>query len=93
MTDKQLLEEYSKEIYRKYYNPKENITVAKLIERHRILREKNIKWNKEYDEARKEGYQNGYNFGVKDAASNTIQFKDLRQMTIQDLANFIGTDD
>jgi hypothetical protein len=41
-------------------------------------------------EARKEGYKNGYNFGVKDAAENTIMLEDLRKMTCQELANLIG---
>ena len=88
--DEQLLEEYTKEIHREYYNPNENMTVARLIESHRSLRNLNIEQNGVYDKAGKEGYKNGYEWGVKKAAENTIMFEDLRNMTIQDLANLIG---
>jgi hypothetical protein len=92
MTDEQLLEEYTKEIQGKYYY-NDNITVAQLIESHRHLRQKNIEWNGAFDEARTQGYKCGYDFGVKQAASDTIQYKDLRKMTIQDLANLIGEEE
>jgi hypothetical protein len=92
MTDEQLLEEYTKEIQGKYYY-NDNITVAQLIESHRHLRQKNIEWNGAFDEARAQGYKCGYDFGVKQAASDTIQYKDLRKMTIQDLANLIGEEE
>ena len=92
MTDEQLLEEYTKEIQGKYYY-NDNMTVAQLIESHRHLRQKNIEWNGAFDEARAQGYKCGYDFGVKQAASDTIQYKDLRKMTIQDLANLIGEEE
>ena len=38
--DEQLLEDYSKEIHREYYNPNKNMTVAELIESHMYLSEK-----------------------------------------------------
>ena len=88
--DERLLEEYTKEIHREYYNPNENMTLARLIESHRSLRNLNIEQNGVYDKAREEGYKNGYEWGVKNAAENTIMFEDLRNMTIQDLANLIG---
>ena len=88
--DEQLLEEYTKEIHREYYNPNENMTVARLIESHRSLRNLNIEQNGVYDKAREEGYKNGYEWGVKKVAENTIMFEDLRNMTIQELANLIG---
>ena len=93
MTDEQLLEEYSKEVFKEYYNPAKKLTVAELIKSHRHLREKSAEWNEAHRDAKKEGYKCGYDWGVKNAAENTIQFKDLRKMTIQDLANLIGTDD
>jgi len=94
MTDEQLLEEYSKEIRGEYYNSYSNkMTVARLIESHRNLREWNKKWNGEFDGAREEGYKHGYEWGVRNVKANTIQYEDLRKMTIQELANFIGTDD
>lgn len=93
MTDEQLLEEYSKEIYGNIYSPSDNLTVAQLIDSHRTLRE----WNRERTEgmldAQKEGYKYGYDLGIKNAADNTIQYEDLRKMTVQELANLIGTDD
>jgi hypothetical protein len=91
--DEQLLEEYTKEIHGKYYNSAENMTVARLIESHRHLRQLNREWNGAFDEARAQGYKCGYDFGVKQAASDTIQYNDLRKMTIQDLANLIGEEE
>ena len=93
MTDEQLLEEYTKEIRGKYYYYNDNITVAELIESHRHLRQKNIEWIGAYTYAQKEGYEYGYNLGLKRVEENTIQYGDLRKMTIQDLATLIGTDD
>ena len=94
MTDEQLLEEYTKEIHGQYYyDHTENLTVAKLIESHRQLRQLNIKWNGTYMEAQKEGYEYGYNLGLQRVAENTIQWGDLRKMTIQDLANLIGEEE
>jgi len=89
--DERLLEDYSKEILGKnYYGTRDNMTLAILIESHRGLRNLNIEQNGVYNEARTEGYKNGYDFGVKHAAENTIMLEDLRKMTIQDLANLIG---
>jgi hypothetical protein len=94
MTDEQLLEEYSKEIHKEYYNSRaDKMTVARLIESHRYLRQLNIEWNGAFDEARVKGYNAGYEWGVKTAEANSIQYEDLRKMTIQQLVNFIGTDD
>ena len=89
--DEQLLEDYSKEIHGKYYySTRDNMTLARLIESHRTLRNLNIEQNGVYDETRKEGYKNGYEWGVKNAAENTIMLEDLRKMTFQELANLIG---
>lgn len=92
MTDEQLLEEYNKEIHGQYAKYGE-MTVARLIESHRNLRQLNIERNGVFNEARKEGYKHGYEWGVKNVEANTIQYEDLRKMTIQDLANLIGIDD
>ena len=91
--NEQLLKEYTKEIRREYYNSADNMTVAKLIESHRHLRQLNIEWNGAYMEAQKEGYEYGYNLGLQRVAENTIQWGDLRKMTIQDLANLIGEEE
>jgi hypothetical protein len=94
MTDKQLLEEYSKEIHGKYYyGTTDNMTLAKLIESHRTLRNLNIEWNGAFDEARVKGYNVGYEWGVENAVANSITLDELRKMTIQDLANLVGEDD
>jgi hypothetical protein len=84
MTDEQLLEEYAK------YN---EMTVARLIESHRNLRQLNIEWNGAFDEARVKGYNAGYEWAVKNAAANSINLDELRKMTIQDLANLIGEEE
>ena len=94
MTDEQLLEKYSKEILgNHYYDTTDNITVAKLIASHRNLRQKNVEWTKAYNEEKAKGYKIGYEFGVKNVAENTIMLEDLRKMTLQEIANLIGTDD
>ena len=90
MTDKQLLEEYSKEI--RFYPTTDSITVADLIESHRYIRETNMQRTRLYNDAKVKGYKNGYEFGVKGAAKNTIMLEDLGKMTLQEIANLIGTD-
>ena len=89
--DEQLLEEYSREI--RYYPTTDSITVADLIQCHRYVRETNMQRTRVYNEAKVKGYKNGYEFGVKGAAKNTIMIEDLRKMTLQEIANLIGTDD
>ena len=69
------------------------MTVAKLIESHRHLRQKNIEWNGVFDEARVKGYNAGYEWGVKNVEANSINLDELRKMTIQDLANLIGEEE
>ena len=94
MTDEQLLEEYRKEIHGECAKSKFNeMTVAKLIGSHRNLRQLNIEWNGAFDEARVKGYNAGYEWAVKNTAENTIMLEDLRKMTLQEIANLIGTDD
>ena len=88
MTDEQLLEEYSKEI--RFYPTTDSITVADLIESHRYIRETNMQRTRLYNDAKVKGYKNGYEWGVKNAAENTIMLEDLRKMTFQELANLIG---
>lgn len=92
MSDEQLLEEYNKEIHKQYAKQGE-MTVARLIESHRYLRQKNKEWNEAFSEAKAKGYNVGYEWGVKNAAANSITLDELRKMTIQELANLIGTDD
>ncbi len=92
--DEQLLEEYTKEIHAKYYNSNtDNMTVARLIESHRHLRNLNIEWNGAFREAQKEGYDFGYKNALRDVQENTITLEDLRKMTLHEIANLIGTDD
>ena len=92
MTDEQLLEEYNKEIHKEYAIQGE-MTVARLIDSHRHLRNLNIERNRVFDEARKKGYDAGYEWGVRNnVAANSITLYELRKMTIQELANLIGTD-
>jgi len=90
--DEQLLEEYSREIRGKYYTT-HTMTVAKLIESHRHLRNLNIEWNGAFREAQKEGYDFGYKNALRDVQENTITLEDLRKMTLHEIANLIGTDD
>jgi hypothetical protein len=92
--DEQLLEEYTKEMYgNNYYSSIDNMTVDELIESHRYLRNLNIEWNGAFLEAQKEGYDFGYKNGLENVQKNTIMLEDLRKMTLQEIANLIGTDD
>lgn len=91
--DEQLLEEYTKEIHGKYYSTTNNMTLVRLIESHRSLRNLNIEWNGAFREAQKEGYDFGYKNGLRNVQENTITLEDLRKMTLQEIANLIGTDD
>jgi hypothetical protein len=93
MTNEQLLEEYSKEIHKEHYNSSHNLNVAKLIESHRHLRNLNREWHGAFREAQKEGYDFGYKQGLRNVQENTIMLEDLRKMTLQEIANLIGTDD
>ena len=70
--------------------PTDSITVADLIESHRYIRETNMQRTRLYNDAKVKGYKNGYEWGVKNAAENTIMLEDLRKMTFQELANLIG---
>lgn len=85
--DKELLEEYSKEIHGKTYESNDNLTVAELIKSHRFLRGLNVECSEARTKARLQGYKDGYDHGVKEAAENTIMLEDLRKMTIQEVAN------
>jgi hypothetical protein len=87
--DDKLLADYDSEIHGEYTHL-EPLTVAKLIESHRRLRQKNLEWFGAFSEAGRKGYEQGYSFGVKMAAEATIMIEDLRKMTIQELANLIG---
>ena len=69
------------------------MTVARLIESHRHLRNLNIEWNGAFREAQKEGYDFGYKNALRDVQENTITLEDLRKMTLHEIANLIGTDD
>jgi hypothetical protein len=92
--DEQLLEEYTKEIYGNcYYSTTDNMTVDELIESHRHLRNLNLEWTGAFLEAQKEGYDFGYKNGLRNVQENTIMLEDLRKMTLQEIANLIGTDD
>jgi hypothetical protein len=44
-------------------------------------------------EAQKEGYDFGYKNALRYVQENTITLEDLRKMTLQEIANLIGTDD
>jgi hypothetical protein len=91
--DEQLLSDYSKEVYGVSYGPENNLTVSQLIESHKTLREKFRVWNGERSEASRLWYEQGYGFGVKNAAENTIMLEDLRKMSVQEFVNLIGSDD
>lgn len=89
MTDEQLIEEYSKEIFGDLYTPECKITVEKLIEHSRKFREINGELTKVSAKAHKEGFD----AGMRMTERNKVPIETLRLLTIQQLANLIGTDD
>jgi len=92
MTDEQLIEEYSKEIFGALYTPclpQYRITVEKLIEHSRKLRE----INGDLTEVRSKAYKEGFDSGMRMAERNKIDIETLKLLTIKQLANLIGTDD
>ena len=92
MTDEQLIEEYSEEIFGALYSPDKSeykITVEKLIEHSRKLRE----INGDLTEVRKEAYKEGFDSGMRMAERHKVPIETLKLLTIQQIANLIGTDD
>ena len=89
MTDEQLIEEYSKEIFGDLYTPECKITVKKLIEHSRKLRE----INGELTKVSAEAYKEGFDKGMRMAERNKVPIETLKLLTIQQLVNLIGTDD
>ena len=89
MTDEQLIEEYSKEIFGSLYTPEYKITVERLIEHSRKLRE----INGELIEVRKEAYKEGFDSGMRMSERHKVPIETLKLLTIQQLANLIGNDD
>ena len=92
MTDEQLIEEYSKEIFGALYapdKPEYKITVEKLIEHSRRLRE----INRELTEVRFKAHKDGFDSGMRMADRHKIDIETLKLLTIKQLANWIGTDD
>jgi hypothetical protein len=89
MTDEQLIEEYSKEVFGFHYTPECKFTVEKLIEQSRMLR----KINGKLTELRKKAYKEGFDQGMRDAERHKIPIETLKLLTIKQLANLIGTDD
>lgn len=92
MTDEQLIEDYSKEIFGALYSPGKpdyKITVERLIEHSRKLREINGDLTKVGAEAYKEGFDSG----MRMAERHKVPIETLKLLTIQQIANLIGTDD
>ena len=88
MTDEQLIEDYSKEIFGALYSPGK-LTVARLIEHSRKLRE----INGDLTEVRAKAYKEGFDSGMRMAERHKVPIETLKLLTIQQIANLIGTDD
>ena len=86
--DQQLIEEYSKEIFGNLYTPECKITISQLIEHSRKFREINGKLTKVSAEA----YREGFDKGMRMAERHKVPIETLKLLTIQQLANLIGTE-
>jgi hypothetical protein len=89
MTDEQLIEEYSKEIFGALYTPECKISVERLIEHSRKFRE----INGELTEVRKKAYKEGFEKGMRMAERHKVPIETLKLLTIQQLVNLIESDD
>jgi len=89
MTDEQLIEEYSKEIFGSLYTPECKISVERLIEHSRKFRE----INGELTEVRKKAYKEGFEKGMRMAERHKVPIETLKLLTIQQLVNLIESDD
>jgi hypothetical protein len=69
------------------------ITLDQLISSHRYLRERNKLSSEEYQKEMKAGYDYGIKIAEQRMTEDTIKREDLGKMTLQEIANFIGTDD
>lgn len=82
-----LLVAYTREVLGESYTGTNGFTVEKLIEQSREFR----KMNGDIGEQRRQGYQKGYEAGLKMAELNgAITLDKLAVMTVQELANLIG---
>ena len=88
MTDEQLIEEYSKEIFGALYIPGK-LTVATLIEHSRKFRE----INGELTEVRAKAYNEGFDSGMRMAERHKVPIETLKLLTIQQIANLIGDEE
>jgi len=80
MDNQQLLEEYSKELNVGY-----NITLPRLIESHKFLREQFQKTQRERKEEINNAIQQGINFSLR--TDNYIKIEDLLKMSLQEICN------
>lgn len=71
----------------------EDLTLEQIISSHRTLRDLNRDSMDEYRKEMKAGYDYGIWLAEQRMAGDTIKREDLSKMTIQEIANFIGTDD
>jgi hypothetical protein len=82
------LRAYSIEIH----NDPTALTLQKLVDSHRTLRNLRLDTKEGYNAEMKAGYEHGKQYAMMHVAQNTIQLSDLKKMTMQEIANFIGED-
>lgn len=83
------LRAYSIEIH----NDPTVLTLEKLISSHRTLRGLRLDTKEGYNAEMKAGYEHGKQIAMMHVAENTIQFSDLRKMTMQEIANLVGEEE
>lgn len=69
------------------------ISLDQIIDSHRTLRSKNRERQSGYQEGLEAGYNAGMNQARREVQEGTVFLEDLRNMTLQEVANFIGTYD
>lgn len=69
------------------------ISLDQIIDSHRTLRSKNRERQGGYQEGLEAGYNAGFNQARREVQEGTVFLEDLRGMTLQEIANFIRTDD
>jgi hypothetical protein len=84
----QALRAYSIEIH----NHPETLTIHKLIDAHRILRNLRLDTQEGYRAEMKLGYEHGRAQAIAELKGDTVQLSELKTMTMQEITNLIGED-
>lgn len=79
------LRQYSIELH----NDADSLTLSRLVEAHKTIRALRLEVGKERMKYLKQGYEDGFQMGLKNANSSLIPLTRLKEMTFSQLAELI----